>query len=142
MSSKQGSQNLLCPRCLTALAPDRIEEALTTVDALRCPDCEGRFFRQGRLEEIDDIVAPRLIEIRRIPSPSEQYVDMKCPACSPPRVMNKYEHERDQKVILDVCPECKGVWLDGGELEAIQHEALPVFIANTIRYFREIFKDS
>lgn len=91
------------------------------------------------MKEIDDIVEPRLFEIRRIPKRSEQYKELKCPTCIPQSTLKKYEHERDQRVVMDVCPKCKGVWLDGGELKAIQVESLPVFIVNTIKYFKELF---
>lgn len=64
---------------------------------------------------------------------------MKCPTCTPQTTLKKYEHERDQTVVVDVCPKCKGVWLDGGELKTIQVESLPVFIVNTIKYFKELF---
>lgn len=39
---------------------------------------------------------------------------MNCPACSTP--MRPYEKSG---VEIDVCPSCRGVWLDRGELEKI-----------------------
>ena len=39
---------------------------------------------------------------------------MKCPKCNQPLVMS----ER-QGVEIDYCPECRGVWLDRGELDKI-----------------------
>ena len=39
---------------------------------------------------------------------------MKCPKCNEPLVMS----ER-QGVEIDYCPECRGVWLDRGELDKI-----------------------
>ena len=39
---------------------------------------------------------------------------MDCPKCREPMFVMEYEH-----VEMDVCPECGGVWLDGGELAAI-----------------------
>jgi len=39
---------------------------------------------------------------------------MKCPKCNIPLVMS----ER-QGVEIDYCPECRGVWLDRGELDKI-----------------------
>jgi len=39
---------------------------------------------------------------------------MKCPVCDAPlRAIQKHGVE------IDICPECKGVWLDRGELEKI-----------------------
>lgn len=28
-----------------------------------------------------------------------------------------------EEVVIDVCPRCRGIWLDHGELEKIMHEA-------------------
>ncbi|MCR4419137.1 MAG: zf-TFIIB domain-containing protein [Clostridia bacterium] len=46
---------------------------------------------------------------------------MKCPLCE----VTMKEVER-RGVLIDVCPECRGVWLDRGELEKLlsvsQHE--------------------
>lgn len=43
---------------------------------------------------------------------------MKCPVCNDVRMR---EVEKDG-VLIDVCPECKGVWLDRGELEKLMSE--------------------
>ncbi|HSO57304.1 MAG TPA: zf-TFIIB domain-containing protein, partial [Paenisporosarcina sp.] len=40
---------------------------------------------------------------------------MNCPVCDNVR-MREVEKEN---VMIDVCPDCKGVWLDRGELEKI-----------------------
>lgn len=43
---------------------------------------------------------------------------MRCPICNDVRMR---EVEKDG-VLIDVCPECKGVWLDRGELEKLMKE--------------------
>ncbi|GIP61173.1 zf-TFIIB domain-containing protein [Paenibacillus sp. FSL W8-0186] len=43
---------------------------------------------------------------------------MKCPVCNDVRMR---EIEKDG-VMIDVCPDCKGVWLDRGELEKLLGE--------------------
>ncbi|MNC43769.1 hypothetical protein D3C75_926450 [compost metagenome] len=43
---------------------------------------------------------------------------MKCPVCNDVRMR---EVEKNG-VLIDVCPDCKGVWLDRGELEKLLHE--------------------
>jgi Zn-finger nucleic acid-binding protein len=40
---------------------------------------------------------------------------MKCPVCSDVR-MREVEKEN---ILIDVCPDCKGVWLDRGELDKL-----------------------
>lgn len=40
---------------------------------------------------------------------------MKCPACNEPKLVVADRHG----VSVDYCPECRGVWLDRGELDKI-----------------------
>ncbi len=46
---------------------------------------------------------------------------MKCPVCT---TVNLLMSER-QGVEIDYCPECRGVWLDRGELDKIIERAVP-----------------
>ncbi|HEY5491112.1 MAG TPA: zf-TFIIB domain-containing protein [Gemmatimonadaceae bacterium] len=41
---------------------------------------------------------------------------MKCPKCG--GTLKETDHGH---VKIDVCPDCRGVWLDAGELEMIEH---------------------
>jgi len=43
---------------------------------------------------------------------------MKCPVCTDVRMR---EVEKDG-VLIDICPDCKGVWLDRGELDKLMAE--------------------
>jgi len=46
---------------------------------------------------------------------------MKCPVCTS---VNLVMSER-QGIEIDYCPECRGVWLDRGELDKIIERAVP-----------------
>ena len=50
---------------------------------------------------------------------------MNCPRCAG---MVLAERERDG-IVVDTCPQCRGVWLDRGELERLQARALAEFEA-------------
>jgi len=52
--------------------------------------------------------------------------------------MEKSESLRDKKVIIDICPGCKGIWLDGGEMEAIRKENIFILFGQLIK---EVFSD-
>ena len=41
---------------------------------------------------------------------------MKCPRCGADLEETTFHHMK-----IDVCPECKGTWLDAGELDMITH---------------------
>jgi Zn-finger nucleic acid-binding protein len=111
-----------CPRCKTLLHTENIEERGSTIEVDSCANCNGIWFDQGELTDLEKVTAPVLIEIRNIPSEHDQLTAMNCPKCEHHPRMNKAEHYRDEKVIIDVCESCKGIWLDGGELAAIQKE--------------------
>lgn len=53
---------------------------------------------------------------------------MKCPICNDVRMR---EVQKDG-VLIDICPECKGVWLDRGELDKLLQE---------VREIRPAFND-
>jgi uncharacterized protein len=110
-----------CPRCKLILKTKAIKEFKITIEADQCPECEGMWFDKGELSRLDKIVEPTLIEIRKIPSRQQQMQELKCPKCDQ-RPMLKADHPRDRKVIMDYCPTCQGIWLDKGELDAIQKE--------------------
>ncbi len=120
--------DLECPRCeiqLSNMKFEDLDQGITFSQMLvdKCESCGGVWFDKGELEQVDEIVDITLVEIRKIPNSREQNKPLNCPKCKT-RVMDKIHNERDKKVIMDVCSNCKGIWLDAGELEAIQKENL------------------
>lgn len=134
--------DLHCPRCqqtLEARAMDEVDSHFTTHS---CPACGGSWFAAGDLRHIEDVVVPRLLEIRHLPPEEEQLKVLRCPACSAETgakvTLSKIRHYRDRHVTIDVCPRCHGTWLDAGELEAIQQEGLFTFLVNTVRWLARV----
>lgn len=111
----------ICPRCNKELEPKTMRGVNVSVEVDICPRCGGSWFEKNELAIVDKIVEPVAIEIRKLPSVDQQLRSLNCPACISV-IMNKAYHNRDNKVILDYCPRCKGIWLDKGELDAIQKE--------------------
>ncbi|MBN2370523.1 MAG: zf-TFIIB domain-containing protein [Vicinamibacteria bacterium] len=87
-----------------------------------CPACQGIWFDEGELSHFDNVTELVILEIRRIPRHDAQSKALKCPQCPDGPVMEKVESHEDRRVVMDLCPVCKGVWLDGGELQAIQQD--------------------
>ena len=119
---------------------DRIREPLADFDAYVCSSCGGRFLGDVQLKLVEETVEPKLFELRHIPPIANQSIVLHCPICPSHPEMEKFEHHRDRKVVLDRCPRCQGIWLDRGELTAIREESLPVFLANTVKYFWDLMK--
>ncbi len=116
------STKLDCPRCKSSLVKRTIKEVQHSIEVDHCDDCGGTWFDESELESIEHVSKPTVWEIRRIPRSIDQLAGLYCPTCEDHPLMAKAEHDRDQKVILDFCDSCKGIWLDKGELEAIQEE--------------------
>ena len=106
----------ICPVCGIALSEQSLHGE--TVD--RCERCDGIFFDSGELESLLQLVK------------LYQEVDM-----SEPDLEASTEIERDRilicpadqaqlekrdiaGLIVDVCAQCGGIWLDGGELAALK----------------------
>jgi Zn-finger nucleic acid-binding protein len=70
-----------------------------------------------------------------------QECDMKCPAC-PDTVLVMSDR---QGVEIDYCPQCRGVWLDRGELDKLMERSAamaPAAAASTAGASRPHFADS
>ena len=111
-----------CPRCKATLKVRSIKDLHQDIEVDECPKCKGIWFDHEELQELELVTELTLWEVRRIPKKKEQLEALYCPKCEDHPLMKKAEHPRDERVILDYCETCNGIWLDGGELEAIQKE--------------------
>lgn len=111
-----------CPRCKTQLNEKAIKDINASFEVEYCNSCGGAWFDDGELSLVDKVSEPTFFEVKRIPGRKDQFEALSCPSCNNQSLLIKAEHPRDKKVILDYCPVCKGIWLDKGELEAIQRE--------------------
>ena len=119
-----------CPRCDKVMTPVHPEGA----EAQQCPQCEGHWLEGEDLRRVESTVNVRLFEWRQLPSQEVQARELPCPRCRPRAVMKKVRSERDRHVLLDVCERCHGVWLDGGELRAIQEMGFVAALADAVRF--------
>ena len=118
------SSTIDCPRCKLELRKTTIREKNQSIEVDQCDHCQGIWFDEQELSQLDKIVEPVLWEQRSLPLEDDQLKALQCPACKEFVRMEKHEHPRDEKVIIDVCISCKGIWLDKGELRAIQQQGL------------------
>jgi len=105
-----------CPRCYRILV-EVLFEGLR-VDA--CPGCGGIWFDEGELAQLAKAGAGAL---RRL---DDQHADTgfytrrpeaRCPTCRKP--LTPFSLPYAPEVTLDGCRECRGVWVDEGELSAL-----------------------
>ena len=98
-----------CPRCNASLIPDKIRDAKFSVEVDLYPQCRGVWVDKGALLKLDKIAEPILVEIRKIPKEKHQLKVLYCPSCENRPLMEKAEHPRDSKVIIDYCTQCHGI---------------------------------
>jgi Zn-finger nucleic acid-binding protein len=90
----------------------------------RCPSCLGVFASHEAMQRIDGASVTRrggskespLELARRAAAPPTTAIT--CPACNGETTRREWRFSTF--VMVDVCIECRGVWLDPGELEAIE----------------------
>lgn len=89
-----------CPRC-DALLVDNT-----------CPRCRGRFATRAEVAGIVDVDVDALVAHAAHAAHAAQAASsgVSCPAC-----VQVTRHVAHRGWLLDVCPGCGGVWLDGGE---------------------------
>lgn len=123
-----------CPRCRVEMEEVTPDPELDDIAALQCPRCKGHWLEQEDLHRLEAVTEVHWFEVRHIPPRALQDELLTCPRCTPARHLLKLKSERDHKVIMDGCSHCRGVWLDGGELHAIQHKSVLGALVDAVRY--------
>ncbi len=103
-----------CPGILENLHQDEL-----VLD--RCALCKGLFFDPGELTKIFTDADPETLkeELAALPVTADASPAV-CPRCG--YLMNRVTSVRVPAVSYDVCLHCNGVWLDAGELAALDQE--------------------
>jgi Zn-finger nucleic acid-binding protein len=114
---KRGDMN--CPACGRGLSELAVETVVLNV----CQGgCGGIWFDQHELNKTvrhgEPIAEPLRIE-RDAVLKVDTSVRRACPKCAP-IVMQRRFYSVKGLVDIDECPKCAGIWLDAGEMEAIQ----------------------
>ena len=113
---------MICPACGNNLG--NLVAGNVALDVCRS-GCGGVWFDNFELRRIDDTAAAALTSLWRDPA---MHVDPKkkrsCPKCEGQPMFRRF-FSRLKTVEIDECPNCAGVWLDGGEFDNIQGELHP-----------------
>lgn len=118
------------------MTASRHDAAGVMLDVLRCDGCTGNWVEARDLQTIEQVVDVRLIDWVHLPGVETQGRILFCPRCPGAKPMEKVLSTRDQRVVMDVCTACNGVWLDYGELEAIQRKGLLAALADVFSFMR------
>jgi Zn-finger nucleic acid-binding protein len=104
-----------CPKCKT---DSLCEFTVDDVAVDRCSACDGIWFDA---EELSQLLAEDARQVALLGRGSgQELADGKKGRC--PRdgaeLMRVYSAV-DRTVIIDACPDCRGIWLDGGEFQKL-----------------------
>jgi len=103
-----------CPKCANSLESKTLE----TIPVDQCPTCQGIWFDEQELQS----VLTRSHELRRglHGRNRDPSLDQKRGACPRDKsALLRAFSATDEHIVLDMCPECHGLWLDGGELDQL-----------------------
>ena len=110
-----------CPECPTLLAPVH----LGAMEIDQCSTCHGIWFDEGELEKLmNHEILSRLLPAGAAPAAGKRGVRRPCPRCADEK-MEEVEVQGAAGLFIDICPTCKGYWLDGGELHALRQRLRP-----------------
>lgn len=104
-----------CPKCaMSTLKP----KTINAIEVDTCPECHGIWFDNHELEHLLDL-APKALKplMKGKESEAANARHGKCPRDASELLRVASAH--DSTLILDTCVDCKGVWLDGGELRRL-----------------------
>ncbi len=114
-----------CPYHKSELEKSVYEEE---VEIDSCPTCKGIWLDPGELEQIQRSTENDYSSLlgKSKNSAAMEYnrkrqleeAPINCPGCATP--MSKKEHGLHSKIVVDLCPKCGGIWLDKGELQALE----------------------
>ena len=112
-----------CPVCSNELT--EIKSNTTLVDI--CSNCKGIWFDFGEIADFirmlteSDEVSPQLPQLFKPhivqDANSVNEKGKLCPRCKDK--LRRFNYAYDSNVFLDKCPQCQGIWADGGEVKEI-----------------------
>lgn len=107
-----------CPRCGSALS----EQALGAIVVDGCDACGGLWFDANELGQLASAGQQTVAWAEQVfePAALEERPDgggAGCPKCGVP--LYEFEFRHTPGVKLDACPQCRGIWVDDRELDAI-----------------------
>ncbi len=117
------STEWLCPSCSSDLS----RYSIFRMEIEACSRCGGMFLDQGELRKLKDRVSRNWTHDLRWVDDEMEAIDSSsfipsrraCPKCTDKKLVTA--NFGASSILIDVCPKCHGVWLDGTEFQDILH---------------------
>jgi uncharacterized protein len=125
-----------CPKCIGKLSE---KEIVRSIHADVCFLCEGIWLDKGefgsliRLDSKDflfDDLSSSEYDGSEIKELAQELNDKEghCPRCSNVTLTKSKYRGKKGDLMIDECPQCHGIWLDGGEIHQVRDRGLVDFI--------------
>lgn len=138
-----------CPKCVGKLKEKNVENVKVDV----CWVCEGIWLDGKELEKVLEADSKdfKLIDIDREELDGKEVAELykeldaiigKCPKCAEEIILETTSYPRG--ISVDVCPKCKGIWLDGGEIKKLRDRTLIKLVEGLVEglyVFKIVFID-
>ncbi len=109
---------LKCPKCENV---ELFEKQFEGTPVEVCDECGGIWLNKGELNKIAHPISGDIEFCSHETSGKKSPSGLECPVCKGVQLVRANFIEFSD-IMLDVCLECHGIWLDKGELEAINTE--------------------
>jgi Zn-finger nucleic acid-binding protein len=106
-----------CPKCGPASQLEQVD--ITGIEVDHCPGCKGVWLDEYELEDLLAVDAAEAAKI--LEGDASDEADAKtanCPRDGEP--LKRIRTSRSRDTVLETCPECQGLWLDGGEFRRLR----------------------
>jgi len=110
---------LICPKC-----PDDVILQEKDVDGVKvhsCEKCKGIWLNKGELNQLAHPIEGDLEYCSADSMEEDRITDFTCPDC-PDIKLVKVNFISYSEILLEYCKKCQGIWLDRGEMDAINAE--------------------
>jgi Zn-finger nucleic acid-binding protein len=122
-----------CPKCFHTLETKKFGD----VEVEQCPNCQGVWLDIGELRRV------RLQKTTHRSSPTSDSnrfdtITAPCPHCGGEGHMTRLSDLERPDVMMESCPVCYGIWLDGGELDKLTQRGVALSLKAFVRDLLEI----
>lgn len=130
--------SLNCPKCGDAMRNLTIGQVI--ID--QCPSCSGIWFDEGELQRVLAAGGRKTLKQLSTENPANPDLDVKaatCPRQTCTDAMIRVANPGNAELFIDACPNCGGVWYDGGEVDDLLADTVGEKLGS---FVKSIFKSS
>lgn len=108
-------------------------QGLDVVEIDVCPECRGIWLDTKELEQLDDNFFLNIEDAAfKDVEPTRDDAELRCRRCDGAPPLRKVRPSGFRHVVVDTCPECRGFWLDRGELEKMRDVSDRLLVASLL----------